>query len=519
MKVFAKLITLCILCALIALMVAPAAASPAPQQNLLTNPGFEGVYKQQCCQTEPQYAPNTPYAEIQVAPGWTAWWREPDSAPAYPSYCDYNIAPETCQPYHRPEYREAAPFTERIRSGGNAQKYFTFYSIHEAGLYQQVTGVAVGQRYRFTVYMHAWSTNDSTSPVSSNQPSMGMQVGIDPNGGTDPFSIAVVWGEQFNAFDAWHQFGVDAAAKSSTITVFTRSRPQLAWQHNDVYVDDASLTPIGANIPPLATTAPSAPATAAIATSGPSPTPSDTPKPPTPTWPPTSTPLANGDVWYTVRPGDTLAVIAYYHQTTPDEIKRLNGLTTNTIFPGTKLLIKFVTPQPTVTSTPGATLTPSLTPELVQLPTGTPMPVGLIPDYGQLCVVAYNDVNGNAANDDEPVLPDVRVTLSVGETPLEGYVTTGSEQSHCFPQLPPGTYTISVAAPAGYTPTTASEATLQLPAGSLITLAFGVAPVSPAPAAAPPSASWMPILLLFVGLATGVMAAAGVAALVLARKK
>ena len=126
-------------------LLSPAMLVAAQQPNLLTNPGFESPYAQQCCHTEQGFDPNTPYAEVQVANGWTAYWIQPDSSAAFPSYCDYNIAPITCQPYHRPEFRDLATAPERIHSGANAQKYFTFYSTHLAGLYQQVTGAIPGR--------------------------------------------------------------------------------------------------------------------------------------------------------------------------------------------------------------------------------------------------------------------------------------------------------------------------------------------------------------------------------------
>jgi len=508
------LLRLCFVCVALAPAVLSARAEHSAQQNLLENPGFEGNYVQQCCHTEQGFTPGTPYAEIQVAPGWRAWWVDPDSSPAFPSYCDYNIAPITCQPYHRPEYAALFVDPARVRSGSNAQKYFSFYSTHLAGLYQQVTGALPGQTYRFTVFMEAWST-DSSEPgaPSSTQTSMGLQVGIDPGGGTDPFSANIVWGQRQEAFDQWAQFGVDAVAKSSTVTVVTRSWPSLALRHNDVYVDDASLIAIGAGAESLPTSPPLATASGPAA--------EITVVPPTPPWPPTSTPLPNGEVWYTVRSGDTLAVIAYYHETTVDEIKRLNSLASSAIFPNQKLLIKILAPPPTATEPPLPAFTPSLTPPLVQLPTGTTPPLALSPDYGQLCVVAYNDANRNAVNDNEPSLADVRVTLSAGTTPLDGYLTTGAETSHCFPQLPPGSYTVSVAAPAGYTTTTSSEAAVQLQSGNLVTLAFGLTAVmETAPALPPPSgASGATLLLIGGGVATAIMIASGVAVFLLAKKK
>lgn len=504
MKRLFRAVLLCCVCAVLA---APPTAARADPQNLLLNPGFESPFLQQCCHTESGYAPNTPYAEVQVAAGWTGWWVQPDSSPLYPSYCNYTVAPPTCQPYHRPDYGDVSATPARIRSGGNAQQYLTLYAIHQAGLYQQVTGVIIGQTYRFSAYMEAWSNNDNGA-ASSGQPTMGMQVGIDPSGSTDPFSANIVWSAQFSAFDSWHLFSIDAKAKSSTITVFTRSAPQLALQHNNVYMDDAALEAVDANAPPptegfgVAATVPPI-----------------TVKPPTPTWPPTSTPLANGEVWYKVRSGDTLAVIAYYHQTTSDEIKRLNALDSNKIVPGQKLLIGYAAPPATATDAPGPTFTPSLTPELVQLPTDTPAPVKLLPDYGQLCVVAYNDLNGSGSNDGEPGLADVRVTLQADGAPLDGYVTTGAEKSHCFPQLPPGNYTVSVAAPGGYTATTTTESSVQLEPGKAVTLVFGLALARATPIPKVNLLARAGDVVLFGGIAAMLLAVAGFAVLMLSNRK
>jgi len=510
-KSFTIFVALCLL-----LLAGPASAQ---QPNLLTNPGFESPYFQQCCHTEPGFDPNAPYAEVQVANGWAAYWVTPDSNPAFPSYCDYNIAPVTCQPYHRPEFRDLATAPERIHGGANAQKYFTFYSIHLAGLYQQVTGTIPGQTYRFTVYVEAWSTDSSVSGASSSgDQAMGLQAGIDPNGGTDPFSANIVWGQTLNPLDTWQQLGVDTAAQSSTITVFTRSWPRLAFRHVDVYMDDASLTALDANLGTFPASAPLVGVTPGV-TSETLLNPAATARPPTPTWPPTSTPLPGGEVWYTARSGDTLFVIAYYHNTTVDEIKRLNALNSDTIYVGQKLLIKYETPQPVLTSTPDVTLTPSHTPELVLLPTHTPAPVSASPDYGQLCVVAYNDANGNAVNDNEQPLPGARVTLGVGNTPLESYVSA-AEPDHCFLQLPPGTYTISVAAPAGYTPTTTSESAVQLEAGKVITLVFGLAPTTSGSLESSGAFSGNSPLLLTLGIGIMLLAIAGSVLLVLmARRK
>ena len=502
------LLRLCLIGALLLPFRPLVSASYAQEINLLQNPGFENPYSQQCCHTEP--GQSGPYAEIAVAQGWLAWWVEPESSPAFPAYCDYNYAPPSCQPYHRPEYGMAFPYPERIRSGGNAQKYFTFYSTHLAGLYQQVNGVAPGQAYRFSVYIQTWSTNVDKGFTSAGQPSMGVQVGIDPTGETNPFSDKIVWSQAQNAFDVWTQLSVEAIAMSPTLTVYTRSWPQLALQHNDVYLDDASLSPSSGSTLPLPTDLPFPTVSGPLPgiTTGPTVAPFFT-----------STPNPNNEIWYIVQSGDTLGGIAYRHDTTVDEIKQQNNLNSNTIYLNQKLLIKTVTPAPTATDALLPTSTPTL--QIVSPPTNTPMPVVASLNYGQLCVVAYNDANRNAVNDDETGAPDVRVTLSVGATPLDGYVTTSDEISHCFPQLPAGAYTVSVAAPAGYTPTTASEATVQLQSGSLVTLAFGLTAVTTAPLSESPISAIGGPTMLVLGLAGVVLIlmVVGAAAFLLARKK
>ena len=226
------------------LSVAGIAASnpPAGGNNLLQNPGFEAPYVKQCCQTDlASYLPNTPIGEVQVAHGWLGWWLQPNEDKQHPS-AGAKIA------WHRPEWREAncgVVCANRVRSGTDAQKYFTFFSVHDAGMYQQVSGVTPGTQLQFSVYMQAWSTDADYGPSNGVQ-HMGMRVGIDPFGGTDAFSPNVVWSTPFDTFDTWGLYTIQAAAQAGTVTVFTRSTPLYGSQHNDIYLDDASLVAVGA---------------------------------------------------------------------------------------------------------------------------------------------------------------------------------------------------------------------------------------------------------------------------------
>jgi LysM repeat protein len=253
-----------------------ASASPlnADGPNLLTNPGLEGSYNQQCSlignppwvQVVPTCDPKnfdnqkmSLWATAQVPFGWSAWWREPNHDFAdpnyyndYPAYCDYDKkAAEGCVPWHNPEFRDTAggpqeTGPERRMEGDNSQKYFTFYTIHEAGLYQVVSGVKPGQRVRFSAYMEAWSSNANNPDHSEGQPTMGMQVGIDPYGGNNPWSANIIWAPVQESFDHFSQFIVEAVARNSVVSVWTKSRPFFPQEHNDVYVDAASLNVVAA---------------------------------------------------------------------------------------------------------------------------------------------------------------------------------------------------------------------------------------------------------------------------------
>ncbi|MEK7788199.1 MAG: LysM peptidoglycan-binding domain-containing protein, partial [Chloroflexota bacterium] len=291
--------------------VIPVQAKPnfADGPNLLVNSGFESPYAKQCCHTASTFPPNTPIDEVQVANGWRGWWREP-SFPNYPPTCD------NCTAWHRPEWREAAPFSNRIHGGANAQKYFTFFSVHEAGMYQQVSGITSGQRLRFSIYMHAWSTNGSSQTSTTKDNDMSLKVGIDPTGGADPFSSKIVWSTPTNVWDNWALFTVEAVAQGSTVTVYTYSKPRWGMEHNDVYVDDASLVVVGgsstaATATPQPTSTTAATSVAAItATTTKSPTPAPTTAvPPTPSF-----------QTYTVQRGDSLRSIARKFNTTVSAI-------------------------------------------------------------------------------------------------------------------------------------------------------------------------------------------------------
>jgi hypothetical protein len=303
------------------LAISPLTAAAAPPSQAgcpgpLANAGFEGSYSERGA------------AEVTVADGWNPWFK-PQEAPGI---------------NYRPEYKpeDASRFgTRRIHSGNFAQKFFTTYATHTAGLWQQVS-VPAGSQLTFSIWVQVWSNNEDDTNVSAKPGNYRVQVGIDPTGGTDWSSPNVVWSERVMVYDQWVQLQVSTQAKVGTATVFTAGVPEFPVKHNDSYWDDACLlvsAPVAPTKPPPPTNTP-----------GPSPTPrpTNTPRPtatatPTATIPPTDTPPAT----------DTASP-------TPTPSPSNTPVPTNTPLP---------------TNTPTRTPAPTRTPLPTATPTATPTPV------------------------------------------------------------------------------------------------------------------------------------------------
>jgi hypothetical protein len=188
-------------------------------ENLIVNGTFEGRFQ------DYEGIPG-----MAVAAGWTPWWvsQTPD---------------DQAWKNRRPEYKSAPVGVDprRVQVGESSQMYSTLWGTHVAGLYQQMR-VAEGATVRFTCYGHAWSSEGDNPRLSENPGNVRMRVGIDPQGGTDPFSGTVVWSREKAAYDKFEAFAVEALACRPVVTVFTFSAPDWPKKHNEVFWDDASLT-------------------------------------------------------------------------------------------------------------------------------------------------------------------------------------------------------------------------------------------------------------------------------------
>ena len=269
-----------------ALLAAPAGAQG---QNYLQNPSFEGGYHSYTPRTGQERAdcPAGICTTVQIPSGWNPWWVKEWST-------DVN-----------PEYKAATePFVNRIHSGSRAGQYFSFHTTHKAGYYQQAT-VPANAPVQFSIWGQAWVSNEDEG---ESQPGawINMRVGIDPTGGTNPYSPSVVWSPTMQPLDDYELFVVRAQAQGSVVTVFTYSAPSFPMKHNDVYWDDASLVVVDSAAVPA-----------------PAPAPAPVPVAPAPAAP---APAAAPDGTYTVQGGDTLSAIARRFGVSLPELIGLNNI-------------------------------------------------------------------------------------------------------------------------------------------------------------------------------------------------
>ena len=178
----------------------------------------------------------------------------------------------------------------------------------------------------------------------------------------------------------------------------------------------------------------------------------------------TPTPMPDGRIIWIVQANDTLLSISLISGVPVDEIKGMNNLFRDTIYEGQELLLGLRGPEE-VTITPGPTPTPT---EFI--PTPSPKP-----GHGNLCIMLFNDMNGDSIHqEDEPSIPEGAINISNRSGTVSETAPTGAQlEPHCFEILPEGDYTISVAVPEGFNPTTETSYELALNAGDETYMNFG----------------------------------------------
>ncbi len=221
----------------------------------------------------------------------------------------------------------------------------------------------------------------------------------------------------------------------------------------------------------------------------------------------TPTPGPDGRIIYIVKANDTLLGISLITGVSVDELRGLNNLTNDTIYEGQKLILGLGGPVE-VTPTPGPT--PTATPIL---PTPSPKP-----GKGNLCILLFNDLNGDSIRQEsEASIPDGAISFGNRAGTVSENVASGiGLDPQCFVDLPEGDYTISVAMPEGYNPTTETSYELPLKAGDKTYLNFGAqansltgveTPIIPPPGGGrSPLLGIIGILFLFAGIGAAIFA-------------
>jgi len=222
----------------------------------------------------------------------------------------------------------------------------------------------------------------------------------------------------------------------------------------------------------------------------------------------TPTPGPDGRIIYIVQANDTLLGISLLTGVTIEKLRGLNNMSGDTIFEGQELLLGMGGPTE-VTPTAGPTPTPTPI-----LPTPSPKP-----GQGTLCILLFNDINGDSIRqEDEASIPDGAISFGNSAGSVSESASTGlGLDPLCFEQLPEGDYTISVAVPEGYNPTSQNSYELALNAGDITYVNFGAqantqtlaeAPAIPAPEGGrSPLLGIIGALFLLIGAGVAVLAA------------
>ncbi len=208
----------------------------------------------------------------------------------------------------------------------------------------------------------------------------------------------------------------------------------------------------------------------------------------------TPTPGPDGKIIYIVKKNDTLLSISLTFGIPVDKLRTLNNLSGDRINEGQKLILGLAGPAE-ISPTPG------------QIPTATgvqPTPTPKI-GVGVLCIILFNDRNGDSIRQaDEPSIPGGAISVAnrSGSVSITANTEAG-DTPYCIDKVLEGDYTISVATPSGYNPTTSNTYQIAMGMGDTTYVDFGAQASSNTPVEAPilpPEGQRSPLLGIVGGI-------------------
>ena len=439
------------------------AAVNAQGPNILANPGFEEGYFNQ-----------GGIAEIAVPNGWRMHWLDGQT---FGGAVGVANRPETVV-----WYIEDAPVHERPlfwRDGAYNLKVFKGGTPLYAALSQDVSGLQVGQRYRFAVPVYPdivaqYTASGKVPPgrADSALVRLGSSAVGAPWRDEGQINYSGWWsGESIgNFYLNYNVFIHEFTATATSMTVWVEMAARDNNPNNGFFLDGLSLQAIGA------AAAPPPPPPAGGGTTNPAPA-----VPAAPPIQPTGTPDADGVIYHVVQSGDSMWSIAARAGISLDDLLEYNDLSRNSfIQAGQRLIIGFADPpeaEPEEVEeaeegemmTMAAVEEEEAAEEAPPTPEPTPEPTG-----GDICLIAFDDLSENGRRDaGEPLREAVAFTISDGNSVVSNYVTDGAAEPYCIQGLPAGSYQITRSRQANEQLTNPGDWAIALTDGAVVTLEFG----------------------------------------------
>ena len=439
------------------------AAVNAQGPNSLANPGFEEGYFNQ-----------GGIAEIAVPNGWRMHWLDGQT---FGGAVGVANRPETVV-----WYIEDAPVHERPlfwRDGAYNLKVFKGGTPMYAALSQDVSGLQVGQRYRFAVPVYPdivaqYTASGKVPPgrADSALVRLGSSAVGAPWRDEGQINYSGWWsGESIgNFYLNYNVFIHEFTATATSMTVWVEMAARDNNPNNGFFLDGLSLQAIGA------AAAPPPPPPAGGGTTNPAPA-----APAAPPIQPTGTPDADGVIYHVVQSGDSMWSIAARAGISLDDLLEYNDLSRNSfIQAGQRLIIGFADPpeaEPEEVEeaeegemmTMAAVEEEEAAEEAPPTPEPTPEPTG-----GDICLIAFDDLSENGRRDaGEPLREAVAFTISDGNSVVSNYVTDGASEPYCIQGLPAGSYQITRSRQANEQLTNPGDWAIALTDGAVVTLEFG----------------------------------------------